>query len=451
MGNPAHVRNFESVLAALAERGHEVTVWFEERKAGADEPGLEFVERLRERYGTVRWDLQPRARLGAGARLRTVLEAAQDYLRYFDPPYREPGRLRSRALAFLPDGLERVLAAGFRSWPRARRALPAAARRLADRLEDPPGIRRELESRRPRALLVTPMVQFRSRQASWVRAARRLGIGTMACIYSWDSLTNRGLMHAKPDRVAVWNDVQARHAIELHAIDADSIVVAGAWPYDHWFDWQPSRSREDFCRELGLPAQEAILLYACSSPFIAANERDAVAEWLRAVRSSPDPRVASASVVVRPHPLNAAQWAAGAPGGATGVVVFPPDGADPVDQAARADYFDSLFHADAVVGVNTSALIEGPILDRPTVAFPAPRFRSTQEELPHFRPLAGSGGAVRASGSMAEHLEQLSEALADPGRDEEARRRFVDALIRPGAGDPPPTDRVVAVVEKLAS
>ena len=447
MGSPAHVRNFESVLDALARR-HRLTVLFEERKPGAEEPGLRFLDNLREQHGTVRWELQPGAALGLRGALRKLLEAGLDYLRYFDPPYEASERLRARSVAFLPAGVERSLAALLGSFPRARRLLAAALSRTARGLGDPPAIHRELAVRRPSVLIATPLVQFRTRQRGWVRAARRLGIGTVACVYSWDNLTNRGLMHSRPDRVVVWNEEQGRQAVELHGVAPESVVVAGAWPYDHWPSWRPSRSREELLGQLGLDAKRATILYACSSPFIAEREREAVERWVRALRSAGDDRVANANVIVRPHPLNSAQWNGGAPA-EPGVVVFPPTGADPVDEAARADYFDSIVHADAVVGVNTSALIEGTILDRPAMAFPGPRFRSRQEELPHFRLLVGEPGAVMASRSIDEHLGQLSEALADPGRDGPRRRRFVETFIRAPGGEGPATDRLVAAVEEL--
>jgi hypothetical protein len=147
--------------------------------------------------------------------------------------------------------------------------------------------------------------------------------------------------------------------------------------------------------------------------------------------------------------LGSAQWRERSLDDLAGVTIFPPLGADPVDDSSRADYFDSIAHADAVVGVNTSALIESAILDRPALAFPGPTFRSRQEELPHFGLLVGEGGAVRASGSMDEHVAQLSEALADPAREAPRRRRFVESFIRP-RGATSPTERVVAVVEVLS-
>ncbi|MFL5892018.1 MAG: hypothetical protein ACJ75I_04680, partial [Solirubrobacterales bacterium] len=320
--------------------------------------------------------------------------------------------------------------------------------RTAHGLGDAPTIRRELGARRPHTLIATPLVQFRTRQRAWVRTAQRLGIGTVACVYSWDNLTNRGLMHAQPDRVAVWNEEQGRQAVELHGAARESVVVTGAWPYDHWPSWRPSRSREELLGQLGLETERATILYACSSPFIAEREREAVERWLRALRSAGDERVANANVIVRPHPLNSAQWNDAVPA-EPAVVIFPPAGADPVDEASRADYFDSIIHADAVVGVNTSALIESTILDRPALAFPGPTFRSSQEELPHFRRLVGEPDAVRASASMDEHLGQLCDALADPGRGAPRRRRFVETFIRAPGGGGSATDRLVAAVEEL--
>ena len=296
-------------------------------------------------------------------------------------------------------------------------------------------------------LIVTPMVQFRSRQGDWVRAAGELGIGTMLCVHSWDNLTNKGLMHARPDRVVVWNEAQRSEALDLHGAEPRSIVATGAWPYEHWPGWRASGSRADFCRRLGLPDERAMILYVCSSRFIAERERPAVARWVRALRSSRDDRVATANVVVRPHPLNPEDWTAGSLPDLPGVAVFPRGGVDPVDDSSRADYFDSIAHSDAVVGVNTSALIESAILDRPALALP--EFRSSQEELPHFRLLIGERGMLAVSDSLAEHVEQLSRVLADPAGGAAARRRFVERFIRPAAGGPSATDRVVELVDEL--
>jgi hypothetical protein len=425
-----------------------VTVLFEAGKAG-DEAGLDLMRRLCAEHDSLSCEFLAPLPLRVRGRLRKVLGAGRDYLRYFELPYGDAAKLRSRAAGGTPHGLERALAVPLRRLPRARRALGAVLRRLDGRLGEDADVRRQLEARRPRLLVVTPMVQLRSRQSDWVRAAHGLEIGTVLCVHSWDNLTNKGLMHARPNRVVVWNEAQRRQAIELHDAPPGSLVVAGAWPYDHWFGWRVRRSRADLCRDLGLPGGGAILLYVCSSRFIAERERPAVVRWVRAVRSSKDPRVAAAGVIVRPHPLNADEWGEPSVPGLPDVAIFPPRGAEPVDESSRSDYFDSIAAADAVVGINTSALIESAIVGRPALALADPEFRASQEEMPHFRELAGDGGIVKVGATMTEHLAQLGEALADPAREAARRERFVQTFVRPAGGTPSPSDRVVAVIEAL--
>jgi len=449
MRSPVYVRNFEPVLEGLGARGMRATVLFEERKDAGDAGGLGLMRRLCGEHESLGFEFLPPKPLGARGRLRKALRAGQDYLRYFEEPYGDAAKLRSRAAGRVPGRLERAIAATLGRWAAARRGLAAAARLLDLRLGEEPEIRRELEVRRPAVLAVTPLVQLRSRQSDWVSAAQGMGIATMLCVHSWDNLTNKGVMHAQPDRVVVWNDAQRREAIELHGAAPASIVVAGAWPYDHWFGWEARRSRADLCSELGLPGEAVLLLYVCSSEFIAPGERAAVLRWLRALRSSGDPRLEGAGVIVRPHPLNAGEWGEGSLTGVSRATVFPPRGADPVDGPSRSDYFDSMAHADAVVGINTSALLEAAIVGRPALALPDPEFLASQHELPHFRLLAGEGGAVEVAPSMAEHLGQLAHALSGPDARAEARRRFVHELIRPHGDAPPASARVVAAIEEL--
>ena len=449
MRSPVYVRNFEPVLERLGSSGLCTTVLFEERKDAGDAAGLGLMRRLCGEHDSLAFEFLPPVRLGPRGQLRKALRAAQDYLRYFDEPYADAAKLRSRAAGRVPGRIERAIAATLGRWTGPRRGLTAAARILDLRLGEEPEVRRELEARRPCVLAVTPLVQLRSRQSDWVRAARGMGIRTMLCVHSWDNLTNKGVMHAQADRVVVWNEAQRREAIELHRVTPASVAVAGAWPYDHWFGWEPRRSRAELCRGLGLPDEAALLLYVCSSEFIAESERAAVLRWIRTLRSSGDPRLAGAGVIVRPHPLNADEWGEGSLADVPGVSVFPPRGADPVDDASRSDYFDSMAHADAVVGINTSALLEAVIVGRPALAVPDPQFVSSQHELPHFRLLAGEGGAVEAAPSMAEHVDQLAHALAAPSAGADARRRAIDELIRPHGDGPPPSARVVATIEEL--
>ena len=73
-----------------------------------------------------------------------------------------------------------------------------------------------------------------------MRAANRLGLHSAYPVFSWDNLTNKGLVHEIPEVVLVWNESQAKEAVELQDIPRERVRVLGAWSYDHWFDWQPA-------------------------------------------------------------------------------------------------------------------------------------------------------------------------------------------------------------------
>jgi hypothetical protein len=70
----------------------------------------------------------------------------------------------------------------------------------------------------------------------------------------------------------------------------------------------------------------------------------------------------------------------------------------------------------------------------------------------HFRYLVPEGGGfVETSSSVAEHAQQLAQAIADPSRNAAARAGFVQRFVRPRGLDRPALDHLVAAVEALAA
>src|SRR6185436_15012933 len=117
-------------------------------------------------------------------------------------------------------------------------------------------------------------------------SARALGIRTALCVASWDNLTNKGLIHGDVDLVTVWNDAMKQEAVAFHGIAPARVAVTGAQPFDHWFEWSPRTTREEFCRRVGLPAGKPYILYLCSSGFIAPQESPFVKNWVAQIRQS---------------------------------------------------------------------------------------------------------------------------------------------------------------------
>ena len=137
-------------------------------------------------------------------------------------------------------------------------------------------------------------------------------------------------------------------------------------------------------------------------------------------------------MLVRPHPYNGQAWRAQDFDGLDGVAVWPRGGYDPIDEANRIGLFDSLHYCDAVVGINTSAMIEAAIVGRPVLAIETPEFAGSQDGTLHYRHLLPeNGGFLRVASSFDAHVDQLAGVLRDPDATREEIARFVAQLHSP--------------------
>ena len=153
-------------------------------------------------------------------------------------------------------------------------------------------------------------------------------------------------------------------------------------------------------------------------------------------------------MLVRPHPERLKEWAGISLDGFDNVAFH---GRNPIDRAARDDYFDSLYHSSAVVGLVTSAFLEAAIVGRPVLTFTLPEYRMHQEEMIHFRYLLTvEGGLLHMAPTSTAHFTQLAEALALDGARDERNRRFLGAFIRPAGLDAPATPAFADALERLA-
>lgn len=450
MRHRGYVRNFEAALGALAERGHDVHLAFETDRTpwlkGRDPSAA-----LRARYPNVTTGPAPELAWPTWARLAAMFQALIDYLRYLEPLYADAPKLRARA--------EKNVVPPLRALPRlplfrgaaGRERLRRLVTRLIELVPADPALEAYLRDERPDVVLVTPLVGIGSTQPAVLAAAHRRGIPGVLCVASWDNLTNKGLISNHPDLVTVWNEAQRTEAIELHRVAPERVVATGAHTYDHWFAWKPSRDRAALCAETGLDPDRPYILYLGSSPFVAPDEDRHVASWIRALRESGHDVLRDAGVLVRPHPQNKSLWESAELAALPNVAIWPGAGADPVDEQSRSDFFDSIHHAAAVVGVNTSAQIESAIVDRPVFTVLADQFADTQGGTLHFEHIAGERGLVRVAPDMATHAAQLAEALAGDGLDADRRRAFLEHFVRPGGLDLPAAPRLADALEDAAA
>jgi hypothetical protein len=445
MRHPMFLKNFTAGLKHLLDRGHEIEILFSipQRGAQGEEP-MPVREVLEDKAAaelrSVSMSYLP-PRPTWQNRLLILIATALDVRRYNDSAYDTSPILRERArrktrvqanrkdlrlLLACTDTLERLF---------GPRAVRDALQWIIAHAPPDPATMSLLKSKRPDLMIVTPFTAMASEQAIYARAALALRIPVTYSMYSWDNLTNKGLVRPIPNVSIVWNDIHREELVRMHGVPNETVEVTGAGGYDMWFNEKPTLSRQEFCAELGLDTDKPFVLYTCSSGFIAgSHERPFVKRWLTALRQHPDPRVSSLGVLIRPHPKYAEPWEAVKFDSLKNVVVYPREGAIPFSGTARSDYFHSIFHSAAVVGINTSAMVESAIIGRPVMTIADPAYTHTQEGTLHFRHLVGYDFLQRAN-SIEENLAALAKLVeGEPARlakIEEANRDFVASYIRP--------------------
>jgi hypothetical protein len=453
-----YMRQFSSLVTELAARGHEVHVAFQPTKGELEESARQ--------PGVTHGFAPGRADSDGWRSVAWLVRGLGDLARYAHPRYARAPELRERMTVKIGGQLRksnefepvvrrlalrlvRRLSAG----PDAKlseRVIRRAAR-LEQAIPTSPEIDRWIADRAPDVVLATPVVNRASTQVEFLKSARRLGIPAATLVASWDNLTNKGLLKWAPERVFVWNEIQRREAVELHGMPSDRVVATGAQLFDPWFERRPSAEREEFVRRLGLDRAQPYVLYTCSNPAMtAASESAFVAGWIKAVRSGGDERLRRIGIAVRPHPNDLDHWREVDLSRFENVAVWPREGTLPVTDDTRADFFDSLAHSAAVVGINTTAMIEAAIAGKSVLTVLAPGF--AQESTLHFDYLLEeNGGFLHVASSLDEHVGQLAHVLDEDEAGAERRRRFVESFVRPHGLDRPATPILADAIEELAT
>jgi hypothetical protein len=452
---------YAPLVTELLDRGHEVHLAFTKLKRGKPD---RFLRGIDSTSPLLTFGVAPRrgGRRGWGT-IALVVRVLADLARYAHPRYDRAPALRARMVNTATKTVRRskLEPVGRALAARLAKRLAAASdaalsertvQRLA-RLETAIPTGREIDDflgeLAPDAVLVTGVLKKTS-QVEYVKSARQAGIPSGVCVASWDNLTNKGLIKVVPDRVFVWNETQRREATELHGVPSERVVATGAQLFDDWFARRPSTTGEEFARRVGLDPAHGYVLYLGSSAFITegAGEVEFVHRWIEALRSSDDERVRALGVMVRPHPGVPRRWEQDDLERFGNAVVWPRVGGSAVGEDARTDFFDSLAHSAAVVGINTTAMIEAAVVGKSVLTVLAPEF--AQESTLHFHYLlAENGGFLHVAPSLEEHARQLAQVLAGDESDAERRRAFVESFVRPHGLDRPATPIFADAVEEL--
>jgi len=441
-----YLRNFSGVLKELVSRGHRVQLAFTARRH-IEQKGIDELLAAAN-ISIVEWS----DRGGWWAPTADVLRGIADYIHALDPVFDDSLKMRRRIAGRIPRPMRSALALLARDQHRRRR-LASFFEWLEWSLPCDATVTRWLDALRPDVLVISPLIDMNYAQFDVLKAARQRALPSIYMVASWDNLTMKGKVQIVADGQIVWNRFQVEEAKTLHGIDPEKITVTGAQLYDQWFEMTVSQDRHAFCAAAGgLDASSPILLYVGSSPYICPDEVTFFREWLARLRADADPLLCEANVLVRPHPQHAAQWADFAiPSAESGrLAIFPKSGEMPVAEEQKQLYFNTLWHADALVGINTSAFLEAGILGRRTFTFRNTYFQETQEGTLHFAYVAESG-LLQIAADIDGHMRDLAFEVAGRGEAGRTRFPFIGEFLRPNGLDRPVAPDVAAAIERVGA
>ncbi len=432
-------RFLSQVLKLLHERGHSITV------VTPPSPDVEFKAFLDD---TRNFDYQPMIfRTGTWRQLTRASRYVLLYANFLRPNHptsidsfyvqsllkKSPAQIRS---LFMNGNARRLLS---KTWVRfAMRAVEACI---------PPDkqILKWLDGKSADLVISCPFINYISPDIEYVKAAQKLGIKTVAAIRSWDNLATKGTFHLLPDLVLVWNQIMKNEALSLHDNVPEEIIrITGAPVFDYLFEMKPW-TRQEFCQRAGLDADKPFITYVGGTSMAETFEIPVVKEFSRLLKNNPETR--DVTVLLRPHPSRNTLWQSFS---AENVIIWPKTTSFPHSFEGKQELLNTLKHSQAVLGLNTTAQIDGAVANRPSVLLLLESTRQVQTDFGHFKNILNAG-FLEIANSIPECIDILSAIVK--GRDlmAENRRRFIQEYVRPRGLSTPASDVMARDIEDFAT
>lgn len=441
----AHFSYHESTIRRLCANGHTVRVLYDlahsdlngddaAQSCAAETPGLALGLSLR-RSGLI----------------RRLLFASREILSYGSYLAREEQVefYRKRWLRYLPT-LPREL---FSRSGAARKVVASAwgqsVLRAFERLS--PADRAIVASLRtdgPDVVVASPTNMRYSEETEYVKAAKALGIPTVVPVLSWDNLTTKGLIQVWPDALLVWNETQREEAVAIHGIPREATVVTGSPFMDKWFERPgPPLGGQKFREAVGLAPGQRYVLYLGSSANIARDESWLVARIAEGLAKSDDSRLREMAVLARPHGANQEVFRGLS---APNLRVWLRHEQLPDSQRSFAEYEASLRHSVCAVGLNTTAMVDALLADRPVIAMTVKEYAETNaSQAAHFRYLLDADVYEQAPTPDA-CAELVRRSLDGEDAKRASRKRFALDFVRPHGLETPAGENAARAMEMAA-
>lgn len=404
LSHSLHARNFitSGCLEAVAERGHQMTLLLPRNLMGEVADTVD-PHAIAERVLPAELYLGGRMR----TRLRASFRVASFVRRCHLTTYRQKIKLNRSPWFRLQVAAYGQLARRWNVEELVRRAEKAFPVR-----EDALTLLREVQPE----LFFFPTLIHEQAEIELLKAARHLGVPSVAFPASWDTLTSKGFFLIPPDFLLVWGEESVRHAIEYHGFSADHVVATGAPHFDVYSAGAPAEPRETFLSRRGIDATKRIILFAGTTISYWEDEPLQLRALSEAVASG---ELKDCVIWYRPHPRRAyrdVERLTGLPG------VYVDDRVMRQKTSGVAAYSvrrEDLLHyrslMDACVGVITAfstMIIEAALMGKPSLVVGFGRADGTPGRLIQHAEYEHSREVLKTPGvTLCRSLEELKQGI----------------------------------------
>jgi hypothetical protein len=221
--------------------------------------------------------------------------------------------------------------------------------------------------RRDRPALLLATHSHLHREGELLHAAHSLGIPTLGVVRSWDNVY-KGI-RSRPDRLAVWNDINRQEVIELEGYSPEVVDITGPSQFDPYFESCSEWTREHLASHFNLDPGRPIILFASPGSFFGIDETVWMDDLVRLLDTGAlDGRP---QIICRLHPLTRLEhflpYAAHRDVRLSYVERYWPALGWYMTREDISLVGNILRHADAVVTPASTITLEAAIFDRPTV------------------------------------------------------------------------------------
>ena len=206
-----------------------------------------------------------------------------------------------------------------------------------------------------------------------IREAKRRGIKTVGMVFSWDTFYSKTFLRLHPDVLIVQTEKIKEQAIKFGDYPQNKIYITGVIQYDRYFNNEGIMERVDFMNKIGGDESKKLILYAFSGKagfMIDLKIIELIHELIQTKRI-----IQPVQVLLRPYPrydfseekLNRLKLRYGFLGEPSTAKLNLRNDWE-MDEKSVNLLANSLAHADLVITMYSTFLIEAAVFDKPTIA-----------------------------------------------------------------------------------